>query len=94
MIDVASIAWARFMRTRDLMTSPPPLIERAVTPDAPWAGASGDLTLSPGSPFSPRGPAVEAGRSANKSDPGDECQCPACRSDCAGIAPCEREDDQ
>ncbi|MFX4085843.1 hypothetical protein ACKU27_12150 [Sphingobium yanoikuyae] len=38
-------------------------------------------------------PVIEADRSAYQSDPGDECPCPICTSDCARIVPCQREND-
>ncbi len=58
------------------------------------AGAS-DAGTPPPASRSPSGSAVEAGRPANlsdQSDPGDECTCPACTSDCAGIVPCLNEE--
>jgi len=39
------------------------------------------------------GPVIEADRSAYQSDPGDERPCPICKSGCARIVPCQREND-
>lgn len=95
MINMSATAFSRFLRAR-AAASRSPLPDRAVIPlAARQAGASGDPEpLSSGSPSLPRGSAVEAGRSAMQSDPGDECGCPACQSDCAGIAPCVRENER
>jgi hypothetical protein len=95
MIDMSSTAFSRYLRAR-AAASRSPLPDHAVSPLAARpAGASGDPEpLSPGSPSLPRGSAVEAGRSAMQSDPGDECGCPACQSDCAGIAPCQRDNER
>jgi len=68
-----------------------PLTERRVPLFASRSAASDDDPLSVSS-ISPRGPAVEAGRPANPSEPGRECTCPVCNSDMAGIVPCEREE--
>lgn len=91
-INHASIAFTQFMRMRGLMTFPPLPIER-IPLSAELAAASGDrpsLRL----PHEPRGSAVEAGRPATprNSDPGKDCDCPTCRSDCARILPCQRKD--
>lgn len=93
-INHASLALTRFLRMRALMHLSPLPEAHAVPLVVRRAGASDDPNpLSKGSSFDPRGSAVEAGRPANQSDPGDECDCPACQSDCAGIVPCQREND-
>lgn len=84
MLNFADIALTRLNRLRRDMTNPQLPDMRVIPPTAQQAGASGDLTLSHGSPSINSGSAVEAGRPAKQSDPGDECDCPACRSDCAG----------
>lgn len=95
MINMSATAFCRYLRAR-AAAAHSPLPDRAATPVAArQAGASGEPEpLSPGSPSLPRGSAVEAGRSAMQSDPGDECGCPSCQSDCAGIAPCVRENER
>ncbi|WP_416464012.1 hypothetical protein [Sphingomonas sp. VDB2] len=91
MIDFAGISLSRLIRMRrDMHLSPLPDM-RVIPPTAQQAGASDGLTLSRGPSSDPRVSAVEAGRHATQSDPGDECDCPACRSDCAGIVPCQRK---
>ncbi len=93
MINHASVAFAQFMRMRGLMTYPPLLIER-IPLSAGLAVASDGLPLSQEPSHHPRGSAVEAGRPATprNSDPGNDCDCPTCRSDCARILPCQRKD--
>ncbi len=95
MIDMSATAFSRFLRAR-AAASRSPLPDRAVIPlAARQAGASGDPEpLSPGSPSLPRGSAVEAGRSAMQSDPGDECDCAVCSSDMAGLVPCPLDEDE
>lgn len=91
MIDPSVISFNRFQRARAARASRLP--DGAVIPLAALrAGASGDPAPLPnGSPFLPRGSAVEAGRPANRYVPDDECPCPACQSDCARIVPCMTE---
>ncbi|MFZ2996238.1 hypothetical protein [Sphingobium sp.] len=92
MLDYAAIAMMRLTRMRALMHNPiPPAVP---TPSARQAAASDDLTLSPRPSPHPSRSAVEAGRSAHQSDPGDECTCPVCTGDCADIDPCQRESEQ
>lgn len=57
-------------------------------------GASGDKSPLSKSPFDPSGSAVEAGRPANSSTPGDGCDCAICSTDMVGIVPCLLEDDE
>ncbi|KEZ17694.1 hypothetical protein CP98_03177 [Sphingobium yanoikuyae] len=97
MIDIASIASMAAHKAERLrrLNNQPPLSDCVVIPlTAHRAGASGDLAPFHGSPSSPRGPVIEADRSAYQSDPGDECPCPICTSDCARIVPCQRENDR
>lgn len=87
MINVSSIAFGRFLRAR--AATAPNLPDQRVNPlSAPRVEASDDPNPLPGSSPRPGGSAVEAGRSANQSDPGDECDCAVCSSDLAGIVPC------
>ena len=92
-IDYAAIAFTRLQRLRALMHYPHPPELRVTPPTAQQAVASDDRPLSPRSSPEPLVSAVEAGRHATQSDPGDECDCPACTSDCGRIAPCMRKDD-
>jgi hypothetical protein len=94
MIDIASMAAMQAQRLLTLLHQPPLSATRVSPLCARRAGASGDLAPFHGSPSSPRGPVIEADRSSYQSDPGDECPCPICTSDCARIVPCQRENDQ
>lgn len=68
MIDIASLAAMQAQRLLTLLHQPPLSATRVYPLCARRAGASGDQPLSHGSPSSLRGPAVEAGRSANVSE--------------------------
>lgn len=84
-INHAALAFARLIRLRRRIRASP-LPDMCVTPPtAQQVGASDGLSLSQGPSSDPRGSAVEAGRSANQSDLGDECDCPVCTSDCARV---------
>lgn len=95
-INHAEIAWRQLQRIRHNLAHSPLPIMRVIPPIAhDRAGASdGPDPLPKGPSSDPRGSAVEAGRPVTQSDPGDECDCPSCRSDCARIAPCQRESEQ
>jgi hypothetical protein len=92
MINHAEIAWRQLQRIRHNIANPP-LLDTCVIPPTAWrAGASdGSEPLSKGPSSDPRGSAVEAGRPVTQSDPGDDCDCPVCTSDCARVAPCQRK---
>lgn len=98
MIDVASIASMAAHNAERLrrLNNQPPLSDCVVIPPDGAPGRSlGRPRPFHRSPSSPRGPVIEADRSAYQSDPGDdECPCPICTSDCARIVPCQRENDQ
>jgi|GEM_PF-3898378 len=66
-IDIASMAAMQAQRLLTLLHQPPLSVTRVSPLCARRAGASGDQPLSHGSPSSLRGPAVEAGRSADNS---------------------------
>lgn len=83
----ASLATERHLR---LLNKPPLSQLRASPLSAQRAGASDDLSPSRSS-SDPRGSAVEAGRSANQSEPGEPCDCLPCRLGLTHISPCERE---
>jgi hypothetical protein len=93
-INHAALAFTRLMRMRRNMHLSPLPDLRVIPPTAQLAGASDSPRPSPGLSPDPRGSAVEAGRPANQSDPGDECGCPVCTSDCARVAPCQRESER
>lgn len=94
MIYIASIAFRRFMRAR-LASKPNPPVSHFTPFCAARAVASDDpAPLPEGSSSRPGGSAVEAGRSAKQSDPGDECDCAVCSSDLAGIVPCALSEDE
>lgn len=90
-INHAAFALSRLLRMRRLMHSSPLPDMCVIPPTAQQAGASDGLPLSQGPSSDPRRSVVEAGRPANQFDPGDECDCQSCRSDCAGIVSCQRE---
>lgn len=94
MINVSCLAFRRFLRARAAAASNPPdarfnplCARQAVASDDP-------APLPEGSSPRPGGSAVEAGRSAKQSDPGDECDCAVCSSDCARILPCALSEDE
>lgn len=92
-INYAALAFARLIRLRRQIPASSLPDMCVIPPTAQRAGASDGLSPSQGPSSDPRGSAVEAGRPANQSDPGDECGCPVCTSDCARILPCQRKDD-
>ncbi|MEO7469795.1 MAG: hypothetical protein ABIV36_22530 [Sphingobium limneticum] len=90
-INHAALAFTRLMRMRRLINQSALPDLCVIPPTAQPAGASDSSRPSPGLSHDPRGSAVEAGRPAQQSDPGDECDCPVCTSDCARVAPCQRK---
>jgi hypothetical protein len=92
-INHAALAFTRLMRMRRLINQSALPELCVIPPTAQPAGAS-DSSRPHGLSSDPRGSAVEAGRPANQSDPGDKCDCPVCASDCARVAPCQRESEQ